>query len=480
VDHPLLRRGLSCIDTPGVGGLEAGHTDITMATLSVADALLFVVDASAPLTAPELRFLVRATERIDTVIFVLTKIDAHPSWATILADDRALIAEHAPRYADAPFLPISNVVKAEADSAAEAGDEEFAANLRRESGFAALEEILIAKVLNRTQQLRVGNLLRLLSTVLAHMAQAQATRLRSARGDPQAEIALQEEQKRYQDLLATNARWRQDFHSGFQKLGMDIQLEITRMSTEEASRYSERIKETKSDQMESLPSELLATIEGRWMDLNHRLYEGVEQILTGVFVTEQMEIPVYDIPLPERLRSLPAPSLDDETPEQQGVAAKFSEVWPILGMATSANAMLSFLFGGPIGLVGMGAGLLVGRVITQQRQLQVTRVRTQRGAQQYVRESLALAGREMSAELQKQLVDMRRTLEEQVAERLLERKQEIEASVRQCQERMHAAETDRAREKAEAEELLQRIQQFGQRADQFRKYMASSTEPANP
>ena len=55
VPDPLLRSGLELIDTPGVGGLVSGHAELTLAALSMADALLFVVNGSGELT----RFRVR-------------------------------------------------------------------------------------------------------------------------------------------------------------------------------------------------------------------------------------------------------------------------------------------------------------------------------------------------------------------------------------------------------------------------------------
>ena len=58
--HPLLERGIVLIDTPGIGGLNAAHAAATLAFLPVADALVFVTDASAELTAPELEFLASA------------------------------------------------------------------------------------------------------------------------------------------------------------------------------------------------------------------------------------------------------------------------------------------------------------------------------------------------------------------------------------------------------------------------------------
>ncbi|HET8930130.1 MAG TPA: dynamin family protein, partial [Acidimicrobiales bacterium] len=75
IDHPLLERGLTLIDTPGVGGMTRGHRDITMASLLRADALVFVVSAVEPVTRSELEFLDEASERIANVILVASRAD---------------------------------------------------------------------------------------------------------------------------------------------------------------------------------------------------------------------------------------------------------------------------------------------------------------------------------------------------------------------------------------------------------------------
>ena len=101
IDHPLLAEGLTLIDTPGVGGLEATHTSVTLEALSRADALVFVTSARAPLSKPELDFLARATERVKTVLFVATKIE-DTDWRTILDEDRTPLAKAAPAFAELP------------------------------------------------------------------------------------------------------------------------------------------------------------------------------------------------------------------------------------------------------------------------------------------------------------------------------------------------------------------------------------------
>ena len=101
---PLLQY-LTLVDTPGIGGLDPLHAEIALDAVERATALLFVVDASAPFSKPELDFLIEASKRVNFVVFALTKCDAYPGWRTILADDRGQLQAHAPRFGAAPVVP---------------------------------------------------------------------------------------------------------------------------------------------------------------------------------------------------------------------------------------------------------------------------------------------------------------------------------------------------------------------------------------
>ena len=88
VPSPLLKQGLVVVDTPGMGGLGAGHAAATLGFLPFADGLVFCSDASAELSAPEVEFLRRAAELCPTVLFVQTKIDLYPNWQRIMEINR--------------------------------------------------------------------------------------------------------------------------------------------------------------------------------------------------------------------------------------------------------------------------------------------------------------------------------------------------------------------------------------------------------
>jgi hypothetical protein len=67
----LLSEGLVIVDTPGVGGLGSTHSAATIGALPMADAVVFVSDASQEFTGPELEFLHTARRMCPNVVCVL-------------------------------------------------------------------------------------------------------------------------------------------------------------------------------------------------------------------------------------------------------------------------------------------------------------------------------------------------------------------------------------------------------------------------
>jgi hypothetical protein len=88
VPSAILSQGLVIVDTPGMGGLGAGHAAATLAFLPFADGLILVSDASSELSGPEIDFLRRAVELCPTVLFAQTKIDLYPAWERIMTLNR--------------------------------------------------------------------------------------------------------------------------------------------------------------------------------------------------------------------------------------------------------------------------------------------------------------------------------------------------------------------------------------------------------
>ncbi|MFC5137102.1 hypothetical protein ACFPK1_02570 [Actinomycetospora rhizophila] len=167
-------------------------------------AALVLADAAAPLGADELDALARAAARVDTVVFALTRTEAHRGWRTVLEADRALVAAHVPRLADAPWFPVSAALARRAAGVPPDG----AAALRRRSGLAALQRELHRLVARRRRMLAEANALRLLAGALdgvAARAEATRTALRTPAGGDLA--------RRRDELLAARSALRRDHHT---------------------------------------------------------------------------------------------------------------------------------------------------------------------------------------------------------------------------------------------------------------------------
>jgi hypothetical protein len=67
-------------------------------------AVVFVVSAISPMSESDCALIDLATMYTDLVVGVVSKIDAHRNWREVLAADRAMLAERAPRYAQAQWV----------------------------------------------------------------------------------------------------------------------------------------------------------------------------------------------------------------------------------------------------------------------------------------------------------------------------------------------------------------------------------------
>ena len=132
VPSPVLSNGLVLVDTPGVGGLGSVHSAITMAALPMADALVFVTDASQELSGPEFDFLRRARELCPNIVMVLTKIDFYSEWRRMMQTDLGHLHEAG---LEIDVLPVSSTLQTLASTL-------NASELTLESGFPDLDAYL--------------------------------------------------------------------------------------------------------------------------------------------------------------------------------------------------------------------------------------------------------------------------------------------------------------------------------------------------
>ena len=92
-----------------VGGLRALDASALAFVEDPIDArvILMVLDAAAPLGREELSVLDVVARPARPVVFALTKTDVHRNWAGVSERDRALLARHSARFADAEIHPVA-------------------------------------------------------------------------------------------------------------------------------------------------------------------------------------------------------------------------------------------------------------------------------------------------------------------------------------------------------------------------------------
>jgi hypothetical protein len=357
---PMLRN-LTLIDTPGVGGLELGHGELTLQALATADAVLFVVDAGAPISKTELTFLTRAAERIDTVALVLTKIDAHPEWRQIQSDDLELLRAHLPQVAVAPY-PVSNVI---AELALQLGDTPDGRRERYRSGLDGVERVLSEYVANRAHLLWGANTMRFCLRAVADMKQLAGQQLAVADGDPALQSELEAEQARLAQLAPAEALWRAQLSASLTQLKNDRSHELKKRLEELKAKYDKLAEECANEvELQQLGGQFVAAVDAMTVQLAQETAAKVFDDVIGV-----IDVIAEDTTLRESLSQIGTvavenrPQLELAGQKRRSALDIYMEVMPFLGV----QRLVSMFIPGLGGIAGLVLGDAPATLMAKQR-----------------------------------------------------------------------------------------------------------------
>ena len=258
LDAPVLDR-LTLVDTPGLNGLRRGQTAITLARLAEADALLFVLDASQPVLAPELDLLASALDRLGTILIVIAKADAQSSEQVgqLVAASQALLHRRDPRLGQIPLLPVS-AWRAQLAAQLAAHRPAEAARLRGLSGLPALTDWLTGTVRGQATSLRRRAAVRNGLGVLAALRAAEDATPRALVDDTGLQAALAAEQERLQALVSDRSR---------SALRADVAHHLRRLQSDPQALFDERIRQLREDFRERAVSGPPASLDALPQDL---------------------------------------------------------------------------------------------------------------------------------------------------------------------------------------------------------------------
>ena len=164
--HPLLKDGVTLIDTPGIGGTYAQHDEITLRYAPNADAVCFVLDSvEAVVSGPELKGFSKFLEVPEKVgvsrppfFFVQTKMDANPEWEAFRAHNLASLSAHFDMPPEAlRYFPVSATVKHSATATLSADSSNL--GFLEQSGFPALDNFFREELLREKEERSARKLL---------------------------------------------------------------------------------------------------------------------------------------------------------------------------------------------------------------------------------------------------------------------------------------------------------------------------------
>lgn len=147
----FLPKGVTIVDTPGLGALYKTHEEITNNYISNADAVVFVLDTDKPLVQQEQAFLANHVfAKTPNVMFIMTKVDAvdENAWVELIRRNEKLLKDSFEKqcYTTPRIFPVASTLLFDA---AQEEDKEEKEYLIEDSLFPNAKAELIA-LMNRT------------------------------------------------------------------------------------------------------------------------------------------------------------------------------------------------------------------------------------------------------------------------------------------------------------------------------------------
>jgi hypothetical protein len=473
---PVLGQGLSIVDTPGMGGLGAGHAAATLAFLPFADGLVFVSDASAELSAPEVEFLERATELCPTVLAVVTKTDLYGEWTRIADLDRGHLAR---RGMQLDLVSVSNTVRqrALADKDRE---------LNEQSGYPMLLDALNADVIKPAKAAALGRSLgdgRAVLELVRSSLETQAQVLSDPSALGELMQRLTDSKARLDHLRGPGAKWSQvvgdrigdmssqinhDFRGGMRGITRALDERIETLSN--AKEWDDLARDLQTMVAEVVTQTFLAI---------EQAHADIRQEVVDILAEERLELPA----LTQSARSFDVTELweskpldgRDETASGRLFRSSLSAVrggYSGMGMFSALGRYLPAAGGAVLmtNPVTLGAGALFGglQILDERKRRVATRrqaARTQ--MRQFVDDVQFEVGDEITAAIR----EMQRTLRDEFTDRLGELQQTYADTMQQAQQ-------DAQRNQQETQARLQEIQTHLAELDQVDRALAAAGAPA--
>ena len=464
---PLLEK-LSVVDTPGVGGLDSVHGELAREAAAAATALLFVVDSSAPFTAGELRFLRDVGDSVETVIFALSKTDAYRGWRQVLDANRALLTEHAPRFKDAVFHPVSSRMNQMADKAP---NEDAAGMLREKSGIPEVQKAIEELLVGRSVMLGEANTLRALASSLAEIEVKLQSEKRALNTGAKEVAALRARKEELTGQRKSSTKgWQVTMRSEIQRARLELNHEVSRQIRDMQSWFRQQIDASDKEKLAGLPAEVDASLQlvsGKIStQLSTRLNAVAQRSLGELFSDDELTViagqlsragqPPVVIRPPEKRQA----TSDDKLMVLMGGSGGFGLARAAVGLIPGASvAAASVIVALPVAIVGLGAGWWIAKTRKHAAEKQHLK--------QWLSEAIADARSMLDQLVAEQMIEADSQLSLAMDEALRNRISAIEDELKEVDKAMRLDATERSKRLTAVSKKLTDVSTGRERADKL-------------
>jgi hypothetical protein len=468
VPRKLLSDGVILIDTPGVGGLGSAHAAAALGALSVADAALFISDASQEYTRAEVDFLSQAIQMCPDVICVMSKIDLYPAWRQVLEINRGHLARLG---INLQIHPVSSNLRLEA---VRRKDKE----INQQSGFPGLVHYITNDIIaGNAQRDRLQAQHDLLGVCDQLAGQFEAEK--SALNDPAASAhlmrGLEQAKARSEALRSQAAKWSTTLNDGVTDLTSDIDFDLRgriRGILAEADKAIENFDPSEAwDEFQPwLENTVSQAVVGNYRYLTERT-AALTRDVGGHFDAAGNEL-LADLEIHNASNVLSRvavePSVDAD--EKAGIGAKgFTAV-----RGSYSGFLMTSLLGGLVAVgplapfavlftpLGIGAAVLMGRKsLREERERQLVKRRSE------ARNAVRRYCDEVSFQVNKDSRDTLRRVQRQLRDHYSARAEELNKStseaLKSASKAAKVAESDKAKRLRDVQSELDRIKSLRER-----------------
>jgi hypothetical protein len=382
----------------------------------------------------------------------------------VLADDRAALQTHAPRFGAAPWFPVS----ARLAELSLALPREAAGELVKESRIAELQHALV-DLAGRGHQLRQANVLRAVRSELIRLDLATGQRITATDPDPADVARAREERAALAARKRTESRqWSLALNTETQRARVEATGRLRTYVSGLQDDFVARIDKARGEELKALPQDLDAALHALSVRLSHdlefRFRKVAERVLAQVFGPDELQFVLRRLNATLRHALASKPQREAGGADNMMIAMSAGGMAYMAGRGAMAGASAlgaGALLGGGllVPVAGLGLGLAAGAFILYRRRVQSDRQQ----ARLWLREVLAEARAALSDEIMHRFTDLQYALTLALDDAIERRLAQLDAHIAEIDQALADDKAERTRRRAalqsERDALRARVKQ---------------------